>query len=387
MPLRRLIPCLVLGLLAALPLAPPAWAAPAQVGLVSFVAASTTSLTLSWPQADGASAYEIRQSSHVDMSSAATVKTTSATTATISGLATGQTYCFQVRARNGTSFGLRSAHTCKPTIRAQAPIGGTLFAVMTLNACSQVCSGWSSRHAAVNKVIETASRNPDVIAAQEAGAWTIPPPGYAIAVSKSAKVLFYQYSRFTLATSAGSPRAGYITLSKDPGRYAVWAELIEKSTSKRIIFVSAHTAAAADAYVLRGQEIKTLLASMNGINTGGDPVVYAGDFNSQKNRGTYSESIGFGAEDTVGRTFAASGYYDAYDLARTLRRPNWSSYHGLKTTPTISWTWGDHVDHVFVKPASTNIWRWMNASLYTGTSYASPLPSDHSPVQVDLYIR
>ena len=88
----------------------------------------------------------------------------------------------------------------------------------------------------------------------------------------------------------------------------------------------------------------------------------------------------------MGRTFAAAGYYDAYDLARNLSRPNWNSANGFKTTPTISRSWGDHVDHVYVKPASTNIWRWMNASFHTGTSYASPKPSDHSPVQVNLYI-
>ena len=43
--------------------------------------------------------------------------------------------------------------------------------------------------------------------------------------------------------------------------------------------------------------------------------------------------------------------------------------------------WGDHVDHVFVKPAQTNVWRWINASLYTGGRYQTPKPSDHNPVR------
>jgi endonuclease/exonuclease/phosphatase family metal-dependent hydrolase len=273
---------------------------------------------------------------------------------------------------------------CKPTIRAQSPISGTSFAVMTLNACSQVCSGWSSRLTAAEDLIAASSRNPDVIALQEAGAWTTPPTGYANAFYKSAKRLFYKTSRFTVASNSSGPRAGFITLST--GKFAVWAELIERSTSKRIIFVSVHTASALADYPLRGQEIGNLLERMGQINTADRTVVYAGDFNSHKNRGDYDESVGFGAQDTVGRTFASAGYYDSYDLARTLRHPNWNSYSGFSTTPKISYTWGDHVDHVYVKPGSANIWRWMNAAFSTSRSYLSPRPSDHSAVQVNLYI-
>ena len=376
---RRVIPCLALVFLASFSIAaPPAWAAPAQVGLVSFVRASTTSLTLSWPKASGATRYEIFRSLHEDMSSPTKVKTSTGTAATVTGMTPGKTYCFFVRGRSGSSIGPRSAHTCKPTIRAQSSLSGAGLAVMTFNACSSACSGWSSRLAAAKELISTSSRNPDVIAVQEAGAWKTPPPGYANAVYMSAKRLFYKTSRFTLA------RDGYITMST--GKFAVWAELIDRSTSKRIIFVSAHTSPALADYPLRGRQIATLLAQMRLINTAGRTVVYAGDFNSHKNRGVYSESAGFGAQDTVGRTFAAAGYYDAYDLARTLKRPNWNSGSGFSSTPKISFTWGDHVDHVFVKPGSTHVWRWMNAALYSGNRYATPKPSDHSGVQVNLYI-
>ena len=41
---------------------------------------------------------------------------------------------------------------------------------------------------------------------------------------------------------------------------------------------------------------------MKQINTAGLEVVYAGDFNSNKNRGTYNESTGFGSQDTVARS-------------------------------------------------------------------------------------
>ena len=131
----------------------------------------------------------------------------------------------------------------------------------------------------------------------------------------------------------------------------------------------------------------TLLTRMAQINTAGLEVVYAGDFNSNKSRGTYNESTGFGAQDTVGRTFAAAGYYDAYDLARTLKRPNWNSVQRLQHHAQ-----GEHRPGATTSTtctssqAKTNVWRWMNAALYSGSSYKTPMPSDHSPVQVDLYI-
>lgn len=388
MSLRRVVPCLVLALLAAcFTAAFPASAAPAQVGVVSFVGASTTSLTLSWPKVSGATGYQVYRSIHTDMSGWTNVENPTSNAVTVTGMTPGKMYCFQVRATVGTSHGVFSAHTCKPTIRARALISGAGFpvAVMTLNACTEYCSGWPGRLAAAKELISNSMRQPDVIAVQEAGAWTTPPPGYANAFYKSAKRLFYKTSRFTLASTSNGPRAGFITLST--GKYAVWAELVDRSTSKRIIFVSAHTAPAFADYPLRGREIDTLLARVGDINAAGRPVVYAGDFNSHKNRGTYSESAGFGAQDTVGRTFAGAGYYDAYDLARTLRHPNWNSYSGFSTTPTISRTWGDHVDHIYVQPDRSNVWRWMNAAFSTSSTYLSPRASDHSPVQVNLYIR
>jgi len=254
---------------------------------------------------------------------------------------------------------------------------------MTFNACSTNCSGWSTRHSAALEAIK--SRQPDVIATQEADEWTTPPPGYAEAQYMHAKRLFYKTSRFALAPYTSGPNSGFVQMS--PGRYAVWAQLVDRDSAKEIIFVDAHTSYANADYELRGQEVQNLIDHMDQINSGGLPIVYAGDYNSNKHRGTYDEAAGFGTQDTVGRTFARAGYYDAYDLARTLKRPNWNSFSGLTTTPTIGKTWGDHVDHVYIKPATANVWRWMNAGLYSGSRYQAPVPSDHRPVQVTLYIN
>ena len=361
---------------------PPAVAKPSQVGTVSFVKASTQSLTLRWHSVSGAKSYQIFRSTHPNMAGAKIVSTPRKPWATVSGLATGKVYCFQVRARAGSSVGMRSAHTCKPTIRARAPLSGPAYSVMTFNACSDVCGRWSSRLPAALKMIK--ARHPDVLATQEAAYWKSPPSGYSQAVYYRAKRLFYKSSRFKVATASGKRRVGAITLSTS--RFAVWAELVNRSTGKHIIFVSAHTTPELKAYAKRGREITNLLTRMKQINTAGRTVVYAGDFNSNKNRGTYSEATGFGSQDTVGRTFAKAGYYDAYDLAASLKRPNWNSAAGFRRVPKVSRTWGDHVDHVYVVPQKARVWRWMNAALYSGSRYATPMPSDHSPVQVDLYL-
>jgi endonuclease/exonuclease/phosphatase family metal-dependent hydrolase len=256
------------------------------------------------------------------------------------------------------------------------------MSVMTLNACADVCGRWSSRQKAALKMVRV--RHPDVLATQESYAWHTAPPGYALAAYKSAKRVFYKKARFTVAkTSTGARRAGGITLSAK--WFAAWAELIDRKTGKHIIFVSVHTTPGSD-YAKRGREMNNLFNRMKQINTAGRTVVFAGDFNSHKHRGTYNESTGFGSQDSVGKRMAQSGYYDAYDLADTLKRPNWDSYSGFRRKPIIGLTWGDHVDHVYVKPGSAHVWRWMNAALYSGAYYATPIPSDHSPVQVDLYL-
>ena len=386
MHLRRASALLVLALIVVLvPASPPAFAAISRVGVVTFAGASTTSLTLAWPKASGARGYQVWKSIHKDMAYRTVARSVSGTAATVSGLTPGETYCFQVQGKAGSSLGLRSAVTCHPTIRAQSAITGPAYKVMSFNACANACSGWTGRSAAAREMVRV--RQPDVMALQESSGWMTPPPGYSSAASKSAKRIFYKTSRFSLVSDSSGVRAGEILMrNTDPGRYAVWAELADRDTGKRMIFTSAHTSPAYAEYPERAQEVQTLMSRINQLNTGGLAVIYAGDFNSNKNRGDYSESAGFGSQDTVGRTFAAAGYYDSYDLARTLKRNNWNSFAGWSTTPKRSIVWGDHVDHVYVKPSRSNVYQWMNAGLYSGSSYSSPIPSDHRPVMVQLYV-
>lgn len=297
-----------------------------------------------------------------------------------------------MHARNGSRTGARSAHTCKEPIRQHHATTGATHKVVIYNLCSEKCSNWSGRAGNVVKLIT--GQNPDVIALQEAGALRSI-PGYTKTTDKSAKKLLFRTSRFDLAATTrpvDSPGecdpqvpTGFIQLSGaclvstdcGPANYAVRAELIDRSSAgKHVIFVSVHTTSGktATAALMRKREITMLVRAMPTINTGSLPVFFAGDFNSHRNR----------PNDYLAGVFHAAGYWDSYELTSTLGRPNYTSYNSFSETPNISRTWGDHVDHVWVKP-SVGLRTWTSVAFFADGRYLT-LPSDHNPVAVRLTI-
>jgi len=212
----------------------------------------------------------------------------------VGGLLKSRSYFFQVRGVNGSAVGKRSQRVGHATIRTQGSATGPTYRVMTYNVCSSKCSDWPRRSVPAADRIATFS--PDVLAAQEASNLATP-DGYTRAYDKSAKRLFFKTSRFDLV------RANYIYLGN--GRYAVWAELIDKASQQHVIFVDTHlTSGSGEAEALaRRDEVTVLLRQVAAINPGNLPVVHAGDYNSHKNR----------SNDYVADVFHASGVYDAYD--------------------------------------------------------------------------
>ncbi len=163
-------------------------------------------------------------------------------------------------------------------------------------------------------------------------------------------------------------------------RYAVWAVLVDKATGDQTVFVDVHTVSGASdtAAKQRTAEIKTLTQQIAQLNAQANlPVVYAGDFNSHKNRDN----------DDLRIVLHHQGYYDAYDLALTLRRQHYNSYNDFQTRPRISYTWGDHVDHVWIRPDEGRVLSWTNGALIRGNRMVTPIPSDHSPIITDVRIN
>lgn len=376
---------------------------PPQVGLVSFTAASysnstgTAGLTIDWPDTRYAKSYQIYLSRSYTMSNARRY-TSTASTKVFTGLARGVPYFFQVRAINGSAVGKKSSRVGHSTIVRMLPGNGPTYRVMTYNLCSQKCSGWDRRQPAALARIQTYS--PDVIAAQEAIYLSVPGSmGYAEAAEKSSKRLLYKTSRLApvAPTSAvpakpgKSPEGcdlswpqvtkGYVFLGYHGGgcRYAVWALLADRQTGDRTVFVDVHTVSGDNetAANQRTAEITTLTQHLAQINPGNVPVVYAGDFNSHKNR----------ANDDMAGVLQKQGYYDAYDLAMRLIRQHFNSYNGFDVVPRISYKWGDHVDHVWIRPDEGRILSWTNGAWLSGGRMVTPIPSDHSPIITDVRLN
>jgi endonuclease/exonuclease/phosphatase family metal-dependent hydrolase len=414
--MRRSLATVLVGFLVVAGLqAQPAAAAskkPSKVGLVSFVKAdydrrtNTTSLSLDWPDARGAKKYEIFVSRYYSMKKAKVYRQKSSKT-TIKKLVRGKDYFFQVRGVNGKKHGSKSSTVGRTTILRPGPSQNLLpVRVMTYNVCSDVCdvlrttpNTWqSSRQLGVLERV--AASGADVVAMQEAGKLSMAPPGYTEAISYSAKRLFYKTARFEVAagpkptatfqTTGGKCRltsetdrpTGVVFLGRHSGgcRYAVWAQLVDRSTGRTFMMVDVHTVtgqtkASTDN---RRAEVNELLAVLKLANPQRLPVVYAGDFNSHKQTRT---------SDSPRPVMNARKFYDAYDLARRVSGQHMNSYNAFRRTPIISTKWGDHIDKVWVDPWRTRVDGWYNfALLGSDGKLVDPIPSDHSPVVVDLRI-
>ncbi|MBC7631287.1 endonuclease/exonuclease/phosphatase family protein [Aeromicrobium sp.] len=359
---------------------------PSTVGLVSFTAASlsgsSASLTIDWPDALRATRYDIYLSRHYTMENAKKLSS-GRSSRTITDLVRGADYFVQVRGRNGSKVGNKSLRVGHTTIRAHGPVSGPSYRVMTYNVCSQLCGGFSQRQPGALERVSL--YRPDVLATQEAG-YLATPAGYALARYKSAKRLFFRSSRFNLAVCAPDApatceRTGDIFLGRHDGndRWAVWAELIDRATGQHVMFADVHTVSgdSSQRSAERKIEMNTLLREMATANPARLPVVYLGDFNSHKNR----------AVDSVADVMHAAGYYDAFDLAQTLTRQHLNSFNGFRTTPTISYRWGDHVDHVWVRPGKTRVLGWRNGVNIRSGRLVTPIPSDHSPLVIDVQVN
>lgn len=413
--MRRSLVAVLLGLLVMTGLqVQPASAAskkPSKVGLVSFVKAgynrgdNSTTLSIDWPDAKRADKYEIFVSKKYSMSKAKVYKSKSSKY-TIRKLTRGRDYFVQVRGVNGKKRGSKSTRVGHTTILRPGPTSNALrMRVMSYNVCSDVCDtsritrySWGADRQ-LGAFERVAAVNPDILATQEAGNMDTP-PGYSEAINVSAKKLFYRTSRFDVAAPTtpepveplrdkngcrptyewGQP-TGHIFLGRHSKgcRYAVWAELVEKGSGKSFFMVNVHTVSGEtkEATENRRLEMETLVANVKLANTKRLPVVYAGDFNSHKN--SYN--------DVVKTIMNRGKLYDGYDLARSLTNQHLNSYNDFRTSPRIGYQWGNHIDKVWIDPWQGRVDAWYNAALLDARGYmVQPIPSDHSPVVVDLRI-
>jgi endonuclease/exonuclease/phosphatase family metal-dependent hydrolase len=352
----------------------------------------TTSIHLAWSAALNAETYTIEVATNSAMTS--NLKTYSVDGASrayvVTKLTPGTIYYVRMDGRNGRVHGAYSVPLAVPLPTASVAVN-----VVTYNLCGQDhcrtgaeknrIKAWSTRKPYAGKIAR--STGADLIATQESGhsdtKFITQLPGYSEGAYLSAKSIFYKTSRFTSLDS------GTITLDKANKRYAVWNEFLDKSTRTPFYFVDPHLEPYKGKKLddLRYAQTKVLIAAIAAENTKHLPVIYAGDFNSNKDNADQSKYAG--GYDAPLKAFKAVGIPDAITIAADLLHTVFNSANQAINPP---YKYGDHVDHIYVSPGvrvnKLSVVLGPNAA--TGSEsfrYATPFASDHNPVQANVTVQ
>lgn len=350
-------------------------------------ATTPTTLTLTWSAATNAEAYVAQVSTRSDLSSARSVLVTGRSV-TFDDLAPGTRYYVRVRGDNAPAKGAYGS-----VVPTTLPTGDVDIRVVTWNLCGQdkcrASSGigsWSSRKDRAGDLIRGVQAS--VISTQESGDadtnFITELPGFRRAAYMSAKSLFYDTATYTLN------RAGSLTLDPRRNRYAVWAELKHKTTGATFVVVDPHL----EPYKgktyddLRYAQSRTLLSQVDALNSRDLPVVFAGDFNSNKNNATYP-----GGYDAVRKAFLEADMIDSLDAARAADNPGRdeghaynSAYNSANQGKVVPIKNGDHVDAIYTTPDVQNRTWKIVVDLTSSGLYRTPFASDHNPLTVWMTI-
>jgi endonuclease/exonuclease/phosphatase family metal-dependent hydrolase len=334
-----------------------------------------------WAPAINAGTYQLQFATNSTMTSGLKTWTLSGTSATLTKLTIGTTYYYRVRGVNGAVSGPYTA-----TKRIRVPSEPTRVVVLTYNLCGQdkcVNSSngmkkWTTRKAYAGKMVRATAS--DIIATQESHntdtRFGTELPGFGLAAYYSAKSLFYNTSKYDKL------RSGVITLNSEERKYAVWAEFRDKITRTVFIVVDAHL----QPYKgktrddMRAAQTTVLLRKTAVINPSKYPVVYAGDFNSNKSNADQTRYPG--GYDAPLQVFTAAGIVDTFDTATTFVNRTWNSSNQAVNPPIKH---SDHIDHIFVDPNITAS-QWKVVISLNGTNYATPFASDHNPIRAILTV-
>jgi len=366
---------------------------PGQVGLITFTGASMSSLTVDWPDVDGAERYEVF--THTNYNTLPSVTKPAAVVegskATVTGLRKGTDYFVQVRAVNSADNGPRSQRVGHATIAGQTSAGKTKpYSIVTWNICSNACANIAGRKGIIDARIRELA--PGVVGLQEASKYKKAPAGYAFVVNGQNDILVRKGEFSKVAKKKKTPTTGSKKFARKygtPGHGVTWAALKHRSGQHLIVFnVHMPTGTSASQTKQRQYEATQLTKYMSstvsklrkkyGAKIKSAGIIVLGDFNTSKGR----------AGDSTRATMKAKGWYDAFDQARTLTGQHFNSANpGWSAAPVVGVTWGEHIDHVFVKPSKTIVYSWANAGKMSGGKFVTPLGSDHHPVLVTGIFR
>lgn len=344
-----------------------------------------SSISFEWNAATSADTYVLQLATNANFTGTIKTATTYGLSYAFTSLVPGTTYYPRMQARNSGVPGawLRARAETLPTDPFTA-------VVLTFNLCGQdkcvtadnKMKKWSTRKPLAGAIVR--GTGADVIATQESSSkdtkFGTELPGFTLCRYYSAKSLFVRTAKYSVL------RSGTITLDSKRGRYAVWCELQDKVTRTRFIASDTHL----EPYKgltrdnIRSLQTGQLLRDMVLVNPQKLPVVYAGDFNSNKanaNQDSYP-----GGYDAPMKRFTAAGIPDSFDIADVLGYPTWNSSNQAENPPVKH---SDHIDHIYIDSRiHANAWRVVISitTTDTGSVYTTPFASDHNPVLAELVI-
>ncbi len=346
---------------------------------------------VTWSRATNASSYQLQLSSSPSFRDHLKVADRRGLGANVTGLNGGMTYYARVRGINGPVKG-----PWGPVAQVRLPATPIRATVATYNLCGEnKCrtsdSGawflrnvpvWATRKPYAGALMRAAK--PEIVAAQEAGtktAFHTELPGFTRSAYKSSRSIYVKSSRFTALDG------GWMTLDDRNKRFATWNLLRDRGTGTAFYIVNAHLepykGAKLDA--LRNQQTARLIRRMQAMNVHGLPIIWAGDWNSNKSNANQSNYPG--GYDAPKRRFNAIGVVNSVEQAAATENAEFNSANAGVKAPRRS---GDHVDAIYVPQAGVRVESWrMLMTLVEGANgpeYATPFPSDHNPLVARLVI-
>lgn len=351
------------------------------IAKVAVVPGASGTATATWDPAFNAEAYELQIAANSTMTSGLATYSATGTSATPTKIVLGERYYYRVRGVNGARKG---AYTKIAHFRLSTAT--TRISVMTYNLCGQdkcvtkanKMKKWSTRKAYAGKIAR--SSDADIIATQESHdkdtRFGTQLPGFGLAAYYSAKSLFYSTAKYSVL------RSGTITLSSKEKKYAVWAEFRDKVTRTVFIVADVHLQPYKGKTKddLRAAQTAVLLSRIAAINTADVPVVYAGDFNSNKSNADQSRYKG--GYDAPLKVFARAGIIDTLGKAKGPVHANWNSSNQAANPPIKH---GDHIDHIYADPEIV-VTAWRVILSLSGADYATPFATDHNPLRAILTV-
>ena len=309
----------------------------------------------------------------------------------------GNTYYFQVRARNGSTMSAPSPVVSAAATSHQQIVRTMTYNIMEATTAGQRTSGearapWSKRRAGVVKLIEQS--HADVVAIQEAISWIGKPgyggtrqiddlvrhlPGYKIARTETPPTEhhYHRYGDYILyRTAAYKPvgKGGVWSLGGD--RFAAHHVMENRTTGARFMFVSVHTVAGHGRNLdgVRRSQTENLVEQAGAAAQNADvPVVFGGDFNS---------AIGAYDQDAPGLVMRASHMTDARAVATKRYHASYNSANQYDRVPPLH----HHcIDFIYTGPG-VGVHSWGVIADLHHHRFVGVIPSDHDPVWADVSI-